>query len=69
MGHVWLAQQARGAEVQFVSAEGNDIPLANYERMIDRNTLIVPLTHVCFKNGFRADVDSIMQIAHSPALW
>jgi selenocysteine lyase/cysteine desulfurase len=25
MGHVWLAQRARGAEVQFVSAEGNRI--------------------------------------------
>ena len=64
MGHVWLAQRARGAEVQFVSAEGNRIPSANYESMIDRNTLIVPLTHVCFKNGFRSEVSAITQIAH-----
>src|SRR5713226_2784597 len=47
MGHVWLAQRARGADVQFVSAEGNRIPSANYEKMIDRNTLMVPLTHDC----------------------
>jgi selenocysteine lyase/cysteine desulfurase len=65
MGHVWLAQRARGAEVQFVSAEGDRIPAANYEKMIDRNTLIVPLTHVCFKSGFRSDVGAITQIAHS----
>jgi selenocysteine lyase/cysteine desulfurase len=26
MGHIWLAQRVRGAEVQFVSAEGNHIP-------------------------------------------
>ena len=64
MGHVWLAQRARGAEVQFVSAEGNRILSANYESMIDRNTLIVPLTHVCFKNGFRSEVSAITQIAH-----
>lgn len=64
MGQIWLAQQVRGAEVQFVSAEGNDIPLANYDSMIDRDTLLVPLTRVCFKNGFRADVDSIVHIAH-----
>jgi selenocysteine lyase/cysteine desulfurase len=63
MGHVWLAQRARGAEVQFVAAEGNRIPVANYERTVDRNTLIVPLTHVCFKNGFRSDVSAIVQIA------
>jgi selenocysteine lyase/cysteine desulfurase len=64
MGHVWLAQRARGAEVQFVPAEGNSIPAANYEKMVDGNTLIVPLTHVCFKNGFRSQVSAITQIAH-----
>jgi selenocysteine lyase/cysteine desulfurase len=63
MGHVWLGQRARGAEVQFVGAEGNRIPAANYEKVIDRNTLIVPLTHVCFKNGFRSDVNAVTQIA------
>jgi selenocysteine lyase/cysteine desulfurase len=65
MGHVWLGQRVRGAEVQFVAAEGNRIPAANYEKMVDRNTCIVPLTHVCFKNGFRSEVNAITQIAHS----
>jgi selenocysteine lyase/cysteine desulfurase len=64
MGHVWLAQRARGADVQFVKAEGNRIPAVNYEKIIDRNTLIVPLTHVCFKNGFRSDVSAVTNIAH-----
>jgi selenocysteine lyase/cysteine desulfurase len=64
MGHVWMGQRVRGAEVQFVSAEGNRIPTANYEAMVDRNTLIVPLTHVCFKNGFRSEVNAITQMAH-----
>jgi selenocysteine lyase/cysteine desulfurase len=64
MGHVWLAQRARGADVQFVGAEGNRIPSVNYEKMIDHNTLMVPLTHVCFKNGFRSHVGAITQMAH-----
>ncbi len=64
MGHIWLAQRVRGAEVQFVSAEGNHIPVANYEKIVDRDTLIVPLTRVCFKNGFRSEVSAITQIAH-----
>ena len=64
MGHIWLGQRVRGAEVQFVKAEGNCIPAVNYEKMVDRNTLIVPLTHVCFKNGFRSDINAITQIAH-----
>jgi selenocysteine lyase/cysteine desulfurase len=64
MGHVWLGQRVRGAEVRFVSAESNLIPIAHYEEAIDRQTLIVPLTHVCFKNGFRSDVTAIAEIAH-----
>ncbi len=64
MGHVWLGQRGRGADVQFVKAEGNCIPTTNYEKMIDGDTCIVPLTHVCFKNGFRSDVRAITQIAH-----
>jgi len=64
MGHIWLAQRVRGAEVQFVQAEGNCIPAVNYEKMVDRNTLIVPLTRVCFKNGFRSEVNAVTQIAH-----
>jgi selenocysteine lyase/cysteine desulfurase len=64
MGHVWLGQRVRGAEVQFVKAEGNCIPAVNYEKMIDRNTSIVPLTHICFKNGFRSEVSAVTQIAH-----
>jgi selenocysteine lyase/cysteine desulfurase len=65
MGHVWLGQCTRGAEVQFVGAEGDCIPSANYEKMVDRKTLIVPITRVCFKNGFRSDVEAITKIAHS----
>ena len=64
MGHIWLAQRARGAEVKFVGAEGNCIPAVNYEKMVDRHTLLVPLTHVCFKNGFRSEVNAITQLAH-----
>lgn len=65
MGQVWLGQRVRGAEVEFVQAQNNSIFPAAYEQLIDRHTLIVPLTHVCFKNGFRTEVDTIRQMAHS----
>jgi selenocysteine lyase/cysteine desulfurase len=65
MGQVWLGQRVRGAEVQFAKAEGNSIAAVAYEKLIDRDTLIVPLTHVCFKNGFRTDVSTITQMAHN----
>jgi selenocysteine lyase/cysteine desulfurase len=64
MGQVWLAQRGRGAEVQFAKAQGNSIPAAAYEKLIDRNTLIVPITHICFKNGFRTHITALTQRAH-----
>jgi selenocysteine lyase/cysteine desulfurase len=64
MGHIWLAQRARGADVKFAKAEGNSIPAVSYEKLIDRDTCIVPLTHVCFKNGFRSEIRAIVNIAH-----
>lgn len=65
MGHIWLAQQKHGAQVEFVAAAGDVIPLNGYERAIDRKTLIVPITGVCFMNGFRSPVAEIVQLARA----
>jgi selenocysteine lyase/cysteine desulfurase len=64
MGQIWLAQQPRGACVHFLKAIGNRIPIAAYAKAIDERTMIVPLTHVSFINGFRSDVAAITRLAH-----
>jgi selenocysteine lyase/cysteine desulfurase len=64
MGHIWLAQQPRGARVQFLDGVNNAVPAECYEQAIDERTSIVPLTHVSFINGFRPDVAAITRIAH-----
>lgn len=64
MGHIWLSQARRGAEVTFIDAENESLTVEAYERVIDRKTLIVPLTHVCFRNGFRLPVEAVTKIAH-----
>jgi len=63
MGQIWLAQQPRGAEIQFVVPEHGQIPASAYGKAIDEQTLIVPLTHVCFMNGVRSDVVAITKLA------
>src|SRR5580692_1174033 len=65
MGHIWLAQRPRGAEVQFLPGVDNRVPTEFYARAIDERTLVVPLTHVSFLNGFRSDVAAICRIAHA----
>jgi selenocysteine lyase/cysteine desulfurase len=65
MGHIWLAQRPRGAEVQFLAGVDNRVPIEAYEQAIDEYTCIVPLTHVSFLNGFRSDVAAVSRIAHA----
>ena len=65
MGHVWLAQQKRGAQLAYLAAENERIPTESYARAVDSHTAIVPVTHVCFMNGFRSNVAEIAKVAHA----
>jgi selenocysteine lyase/cysteine desulfurase len=64
-GQIWLAQEPRGAHVQFLDGPNNAIPLEAYERSIDERTAIVPLTEVSFLNGFRSEVPAVTRLAHA----
>jgi selenocysteine lyase/cysteine desulfurase len=64
MGHVWLAQQRRGAEIAWARADGETLPVAAYAALVDNRTRIVPVTHVCFRNGYRADVRGLVELCH-----
>ncbi len=63
MGQIWLAQQSRGAEINFVVAQDGRIPASAYSKAIDDQTLIVPVTGVCFMNGARSDVPAVVKLA------
>jgi selenocysteine lyase/cysteine desulfurase len=63
---IWHAQERRGARVVHVprAADGY-IPLENFERLIDSQTLLVAVTHVCFRNGAKLDIPGIVRLAHA----
>jgi selenocysteine lyase/cysteine desulfurase len=63
---IWHAQEARGARVVHVprAADGY-IPLENFERLIDEDTRLVAVTHVCFRNGAKLDIPGIVRLAHA----
>jgi len=64
VGQIWHAQEVRGAKVVHVPAAGNIIPLEHFEQAIDDQTLIVSLSHVCFRNGSKLDIPAIVHLAH-----
>jgi selenocysteine lyase/cysteine desulfurase len=47
-----------------IAADGY-IPLENFERVIDENTQLVAITHVCFRNGAKLDIPGIVKLAHT----
>lgn len=62
---IWHAQEPRGARVVHVpKTAGGDIPLESFARMIDEETQLVAVTHVCFRNGARLDIPGIVRLAH-----
>jgi selenocysteine lyase/cysteine desulfurase len=65
IGQIWHAQEARGARVVHVAAsKDGTIPYEHFERAIDEDTLIVSITHVCYRNGAMLDVPKIVELAH-----
>jgi selenocysteine lyase/cysteine desulfurase len=64
MGHIWLAQRPRGAEVRFLHGADNALPPERYQTAIGPRTRMVAVTQVSFINGYRADVPTISRIAH-----
>ena len=60
VGHVWLAQQERGAQVAFIDARPGDVvDPGRYAAVIDERTRLVCVSHVSYYNGSIQDIAAI----------
>lgn len=64
IGHVWLAQRKKGAQVKFIPSVDHLIPLEYYSKSVDEQTLITSIPHVSYYNGFKQDLKQIASIVH-----
>lgn len=65
MAHLWQAQARRGAEIVWAGApEDSRTPVESYEARLSDRTSIVPVAHVCFRNGYRLDLPRLVARAH-----
>lgn len=63
---IWHAQEGRGAIIEHVpEADDGYIPLEHFERAIDERTRLVAITHVCYRNGAKIDVEGVVRIARA----
>lgn len=61
----WLAKDREGLEtIILASPDGIQVPLAAFERTVDRKTALIATSRVYFTSGFIQDVDGLAELAH-----
>lgn len=64
-GHVWLAQEPRGARVRFAAAQADRcITPTCLEAAMDDSTLLVHVSHVAYDSGYIQDLAAIQRMAN-----
>jgi selenocysteine lyase/cysteine desulfurase len=64
IGHVWLAQERRGARVDWVPVRDGMIAPDAYDAVIDEHTAIVSACHGYYLNGFTQDLPHLAERVH-----
>jgi selenocysteine lyase/cysteine desulfurase len=69
-GHVWLAQERRGAEVVWLpSPDGLTVPLESYAEAIDERTAAVCINRVLYRSSTLVDAKEISRMAREAGAW
>lgn len=54
-----LNLQSKGVEIRLIESRQGEVPLADYEKVIDENTYLVAVSHVSYVNGFKHDLKKL----------
>jgi kynureninase len=63
--YVWEGQRRFGARIECVPTDGVSVDHERLLAAIDEETLIVPLSHVCFKSHFLVDAKAVCERARA----
>jgi cysteine desulfurase/selenocysteine lyase len=65
--YVWHALKRKGliSEVRLLKAKNGEVPISDYEKAIDDETVAVSVDYVSWINGCRENIPAIARIAHS----
>ena len=64
IGHVWLAQERRGARVAWIPVRDGMIAAGAYDAVLDDQTAIVSACHGYYLNGYTQDLASLAAAVH-----
>jgi len=64
VGHAWLAQEKRGAQVQWAAVREGAVDPCEYDLHVDRETLLVSACHGYYLDGALQDLSRLAAQAH-----
>jgi len=64
VGQVWLAQERRGAQVQWAAVRDGAVDPCEYDLHVDRETLLVSACHGYYLDGALQDIARLAEQAH-----
>lgn len=64
VGHVWLAQQRRGARVSWVPVTGGTVDAGDIASRLGDDTAVLSVSHGYYLNGATQDLTAAAQLAH-----
>lgn len=65
IGHIWLAQEGRGARVVWVPVRDGQIAITDYDEVLSDETAIVSACHGYYLNGFTQDIGQLAARVHA----
>lgn len=65
IGHVWLAQERRGAKVRWVPVREGAVHLADYEPVLNADVAVVAASHAYYMNGAMQDLAALTVRVHA----
>ena len=60
---IWYAQQQRGANIVQLAERDRTVSPEQFAEAIDEETLLVAVSHVCYRNGSKLDIAAIAELA------
>jgi len=60
----WIAREKQGIEIRYVRSKKGIVSAKDFERLVDDDTIAVPLSHVSYTSGLKHDVETIAENVH-----
>jgi selenocysteine lyase/cysteine desulfurase len=59
----WVKQQSKGIGVKWLRSHNGILDISDIKRALTENTKVIAISHVCYYNGYKVDVEALSDLA------